>query len=759
MRGIFFKLPLLRESILLNLQERRRTIMKKLFMGLSLLLLAMLIINAEGMAQKGKGKKDKDAMPEWISKPGVYDDVIIGAGIGEGLTEQKAKSQAEQDARTKIARVIETNVQSLTTNFMEEATTTTGQGSSSAAQEYFSEITQTMTALTLKNVIIEEYWPPKGQKVGKDKIKFYAKAVLRKADLEKAFKDQVAQDAAQNKIKGVKLSADKALAALDKAIANWNKSGGAMAEAKDESSSATTGGEKTSTGITTGGGKTVSDIGGGTATGGQQGITCGKDWIKTLPNMPKCNGYYQGLGGVAQSNNNSEDMKKAESEARAMIIRAIRSEITSKVTSVMEETTKGGATDYNETFSSVTESFSQETLKNLKVEFYTDKKAKKVYAYCEISIAEVERQFAERLRKAINVAKTYYMEAKKAENSGDYYLALTQYLEGAKEIVIAELINKEPIEGDIDGSGKNVSVRATFDTQLKNLLGKMRVEIVSGDMQRGVKGEPLGAPLVAKLVYDRGGSVVPVKNALLASYSVDPTVVKADETAKTDGSGIAQFTVHSVETVNPSGQNKVRVGLSVRDFEAFAQQLPGALEKARSVFKDFTFTAKGSAITKIVILIFEENIGKPQEKSIVEDAIVKQLATNKFKVIDKSEVFRAVNREAAKAAAESSNDDIVVKALQSVADVLVIGSVKAMESVGGASNPYGGGSSNRVSAWASCSIRGIDLETGKIIAVSSKEQVKGISVGAAEKAGIVALQNLSKEASAEILKGLSDALK
>ncbi len=733
--------------------------MKRLLVITSLLLIVMFVMNTDANAQKKK-KDSKDARPEWISKPGLYEDVIIGAGIGQGLTEMKAKSQAEQDARVKIARVIETNVQSLTTNFMEEATTTTDQGSSSAAQEYFSEITQTMTSMTLKNVKIEEYWPSKGEKIGKKEIKFYAKAVLRKADLEKAFKDQVANDAAQNKIKGVKLSADKALAALDKAINNWNKSGGAAVEEKDEVVTKTDDGGAKTTGkdvITS----TAKDEVGSVATGGQQGITCGKDWVKTLPNMPKCNGYYQGLGGIAQSNNNSEDMKKAESEARAMIIRAIRSEISSKVTSVMEETTKGGATDYNETFSSVTESFSQETLKNLKVEFHTDKKSKKVYAYCEISIAEVERQFAERMKKALNIAKTYYLEAKKAENSGDYYLALNQYFEGAKEIVIAELINKEPIEGDIDGSGKSVSVRATFDTQLKNLLGKMRVDIVSGDMQKGVKGEPLAAPLVAKLVYDKAGSVIAVKNANLASYSVAPTVVKADEASKTDGTGAAKFTVHSVETVNPSGQNKVRIGLNVSEFEAFQQQLPGAVEKARLVFKDFTFTAKGSAITKIVVLVFEENIGKAQDKSIVEDGILKSLTSNKFKVIDKSEVFRAVNREAAKSAAEgNSSDDVVANALKTVADVLVIGSAKAMESVGGSSNPYGGGgSSNRVSAWANCSIRAIDLETGKVIATSSKEQVRGISVGAAEKAGIVALQNLSKEASAEIFKGLSDALK
>ncbi len=717
---------------------------------LTILMALFMLMQHDATAQKKK-KKDIEKsgkVPEWISRPGLYDDVIVAAGIGEGLNEKTAKAEADLDARKKIAEAIQTNVRSMTTNFIEEASQTDGVSSSSAAQEYFSEITQSLTNLTLQNVKIEEYYPPKGEKSGK-KLKFYAKAVVGKADVENALKHQVSSDAASNKINGVKMSADKALAAMEKAIARWNSGDGEDVAVESGT------GEEVKEEISTGGGM-MSGGGSGMGSGQEKKISYG-DWTKSLPNMPKRDGYYQGLGAVPVSGNQSEDASKAEGEARAMVIRAIRSEITSKVTNVMEETTKNGIGEYSESFNSVTESFSQETLKNLKIEFHVDKKAKKHYAYCEISIAEVERQFAERLKKAINVARTYFQAARAAENSGDYYLALTQYFEGAKEIVVAELINKEPIEGDIDGSGKSVSVRATFDTQLKTLLGKMRVEIAGGDAQKGVKGEPLATPLMARLVYDRGGSAVPVKNASLAAYSVQPTVVKVDDIAKTDGTGKASFTVHSVESVNPSGQNKIRVGINEKEFAAFTLHLPNAVAAAKNVFKDFSFSAKGSAITRIVILVFEENMGREQGVSIVEGDIVKQLVSNKFKVIDKSEVFKAVSKEQAKASAETSNDDVVSNALKSVADVLIIGSVKAVESEGGSTNPYGG-SSNRKSAWASGSVRCIDLENSKIIATSEKQGIKGIQLSL-EKAGIMALQALSKETSKEILDGLNAALK
>lgn len=186
-----------------------------------MILLVGFVVGACGGG--GSTTKKEGKVPKWISKPGLYEDVIIAAGIGEGLTEQKAKSQADQNGRKKIAEALQSEIRSLTTNFMEEAGTTTEKGSESAAQEYFQEITQSLTNVTLNGAMVEEYWPPMGEKVG-NKIKFYAKVVLKKNNVVDAFKKKVAEDAAAKKIKGVKASADEALKALDKAVAKWEKS-------------------------------------------------------------------------------------------------------------------------------------------------------------------------------------------------------------------------------------------------------------------------------------------------------------------------------------------------------------------------------------------------------------------------------------------------------------------------------------------------------------------------------------------------------
>lgn len=181
--------------------------------------LAGVIGCSGGGSATSKGEK----MPKWINQPGLYEDAIIVAGIGEGLSEIKAKSQAELSGRKKIAEALQTQIKSLTTNFMEEASTATDKGSQgSAAQEYFQEISQSLTNVTLNGAAVEMYWPAMGMKDG-NKIKFYAKVVLKKSALIDAYKKQVQDDIAQKKIKNVKASADDALKALDAAVSKWEK--------------------------------------------------------------------------------------------------------------------------------------------------------------------------------------------------------------------------------------------------------------------------------------------------------------------------------------------------------------------------------------------------------------------------------------------------------------------------------------------------------------------------------------------------------
>lgn len=192
----------------------------KIFFQLIVCVSSFLVVNG---CAGGSGTADKNNTPEWISKAGLYDNVIIGVGIGEGLNEQKAKAQADVNGRKRIAETIQTQIKSLTTNFMEEAGTIDEKSKTAAAQEYFQEITQSITDVLVKGATVEEYWPPYGEKTD-NRIKFYAKVVFKKEVLADEFKKRVQSDVAEKRIKAVKANADEALKALDNAISKWEKS-------------------------------------------------------------------------------------------------------------------------------------------------------------------------------------------------------------------------------------------------------------------------------------------------------------------------------------------------------------------------------------------------------------------------------------------------------------------------------------------------------------------------------------------------------
>ncbi len=198
-----------------------KTLGRILFLSM-IALLAIALVNHDAMAKKKKrGKNDP---PEWVNKPGLYEDVIVAAGSGDGFKEENAITKAELDGRVKIAQVLGTEIKNMTTAFNEEANTTTAEGSTGAAQDYMSSITQAITKKYIEGSQSEEYWPLRPLEKGKDgKYHVYAKMILKKSNVVDMYKKEMQKAIVEDKIKGVKMSADDALKSLDKAIGAWEK--------------------------------------------------------------------------------------------------------------------------------------------------------------------------------------------------------------------------------------------------------------------------------------------------------------------------------------------------------------------------------------------------------------------------------------------------------------------------------------------------------------------------------------------------------
>jgi hypothetical protein len=211
-----------------------KTFLSRMLFFSMIALLSVALVNHDAMAKKKK--KGKNDPPEWVNKPGLYEDVIVAAGTGEALTEQNALTKAETDGRKQIAQVLGTELKNMTTAFSEEANTTTEQGSTGAAQDYMQSITQSITKQTLVGVQKEENWPMLPLEKNKDgKYKVYVKMILKKSAVVDAYKKDMQKAIAEDKIKGVKMGADDALKALDKAIGSWEKksNNGSLEEATE----------------------------------------------------------------------------------------------------------------------------------------------------------------------------------------------------------------------------------------------------------------------------------------------------------------------------------------------------------------------------------------------------------------------------------------------------------------------------------------------------------------------------------------------
>jgi hypothetical protein len=211
-----------------------KTFLSRMLFFSMIALLAVALVNHDAMAKKKK--KGKNDPPEWVNKPGLYEDVIVAAGSGDGFKEENAITKAELDGRVKIAQVLGTEIKNMTTAFNEEANTTTEQGSTGAAQDYMQNITQAITKKYIEGSQAEEYWPLRPLEKGKDnKYHVYAKMILKKSAVVDMYKNEMKKAIAEDKIKGVKMGADDALKALDKAIGSWEKksNNGALEEATE----------------------------------------------------------------------------------------------------------------------------------------------------------------------------------------------------------------------------------------------------------------------------------------------------------------------------------------------------------------------------------------------------------------------------------------------------------------------------------------------------------------------------------------------
>ena len=181
--------------------------MKKI---IALLTFAMFIIGCAGTPQEQSANKMMKMQKE---KNELLDKgVVAGIGIGESKSEQLAYDEADLNARTDVARSLESKVEALIRNYQEEVGDELTQHKEAVKKNVISDMQNGVSVIKMDMEVTEE-----------GKFKVYAIAAMNTEAFKKAFEAALAaQKANVDRARAMKGYADldNAAAALDQYKAN-----------------------------------------------------------------------------------------------------------------------------------------------------------------------------------------------------------------------------------------------------------------------------------------------------------------------------------------------------------------------------------------------------------------------------------------------------------------------------------------------------------------------------------------------------------
>ena len=471
-------------------------------------------------------------------------------------------------------------------------------------------------------------------------------------------------------------------------------------------------------------------------------------WARHLPDLPARPGFYQGLGSARSSDDVDADWAAASGHARSQVLQQIRVVVNNKVVSKIEEKTSAQQASISEAFSSTTDQIATGTLENVPTERWFDEDNKVLYAYASISKLEVEEKFEEVLAAATASAKVYHDAAAQALAGGDSYLALSNYLQAIKGVVLAELYLNKTITGDVRGSGGKVPVLPVLQSEMCSLLGNVKFLVTGGNGQQAERGRSLALPLSGTVLIRTAAGDVPFRNAALAAAYLPPGAGSLSPISRTDDEG--RFQLSATEVTGGEAVSKIRVSIALPGFDILAQKLPDATRCLSDTYVDFSYHLKTRANVTIAMHIVEYNLSKKRAKSSVQEEIQRQLLNDRYAILEESQVFQHVPEDKLNSAAQSGDFQSVVAGLSRIADVIVVGLVSTEQRT----NPTAG----IFFSSGTAVVRAIDAKSGQVLASVSLDNEKegGASY---EVAGMRVLQKMGKKIGEELKDSFDGVMK
>jgi len=426
------------------------------------------------------------------------------------------------------------------------------------------------------------------------------------------------------------------------------------------------------------------------------------DWVKagSHPGFPASD-FIVGSGLAAGDKSDG----KARESAKGSALADIASQITVKVSSVFEDrikeevdsvlrsgqvTTRGRAKQITERMTKTKVEVKVEAAQSAGY-YYDDAKG----VHCCLWAADRRkwaRLLAARIDKHRREGAKYYGEANRAVGDGEFILAIRQYLRALDErvaVIREESVHSVVYTGSQAAPSESKLAYDAADVVIKidRLLAGIRMEVVTGDKQRGAFGRPLPKPLAVRLlckVAEKEGACknVPV---VFSSEGIDPGKVEL-QSKSAGGAEAARARV----TTNSEGYAECKVTRTDYDEQpvhliaataALDEILPGVPGLAAPKVT-FTYFLRTPSTTKIAVKVFgpsevpkvlREAGGDFTSPSWFEKHIADAVTKAGFTAVEQGELIRSISNVDA---LRNAKDEDVAATLDGAADIAVLGRVE-----------------------------------------------------------------------------------
>jgi len=382
--------------------------------------------------------------------------------------------------------------------------------------------------------------------------------------------------------------------------------------------------------------------------------------------------YITGVGSAEiRYNDTAAAQAKADSRALAQVAKQIEVVIQQRSSSYEREVGSSSGNTLNQRdIWERTAAYVKIKVKGVRIEDrYHDTVGNRIYSFASLDRMARGRIISDQISALESDTRKLVAEAEKSRQTmPKVYRSVAAYGLAIKKMILA--VRKNQYLNVIAPTMTHRDMAQTLSDLQSDVAGFMSefsFEKLGGDNQKGVIGGSLAEPLQLRILYQgQSAPSIPIRLVWVDGSG------NIDQRTRSSSQGLVSTTVSNL---GPTGKkiNKIRATVNVYPSDPLIQD---ELEKVMPpVYAQFTYELPPVEEIRVAVLINEYNLGYQQHASYLKNRLVQSLSSMKLQVlkeIPRDYMPNAYDMGGGPGLAEK------LKAMSAVADMAVIGEVKAL---------------------------------------------------------------------------------